>query len=109
MNDLTVKKENVSRWINTILMSILLAIMGVALSRVKELNDNTEFLQVELAIVATKFDNHIDFAQEKVRDIEQNTDDIHQLRETYVTREEIREMLDEIKRYIELNGQKNSR
>jgi cysteinyl-tRNA synthetase len=104
---MTVKKENISRWINTVLVSVLLAIMSVGLGRVKELNENTETLQVEMAIVAVKFDNHIDFAAEKVRDIEHNTTDIRHLKETYVTREEIRDMLDEMKQYIaQVNRQK---
>jgi cysteinyl-tRNA synthetase len=104
---MTVKKENISRWINTVLVTILLAIMSVGLGRVKELNENTETLQVEMAIVAVKFDNHIDFAQDKVRDIESNTGDIRQIKETYVTREEIRDMLDDMKQYIaQVNGKK---
>ena len=104
---MTVKKENISRWINTFLMAILLSITGVGLGRVKELNDNTEVLQIELAIVATKFDNHIDFANDKVLDINHNSADIREIRETYVTRAEIKEMLDEMKQYIaQVNRQK---
>jgi hypothetical protein len=97
---MTVKKENISRWINTVLVTILLAIMSVGLGRVKELNENTETLQVEMAIVAIKFDNHIDFANDKVIDINANTRDIRGIRETYVTRDEIKEMLQEMKQYI---------
>jgi hypothetical protein len=97
---MTVKKENISRWINTVLVTILLAIMSVGLGRVKELNDNTETLQVEMAIVAIKFDNHIDFAQDKVLDINDNTREIRGIKETYVTRAEIKEMIDEMRRYI---------
>lgn len=74
--------------------------MSVGLGRVKELNDNTETLQVEMAIVAIKFDNHIDFAQDKVLDINDNTREIRGIKETYVTRAEIKEMIDEMRRYI---------
>ncbi len=103
---MTVRKENISRWINTVLMSILLSIMILWVGRIKELNDNTEVLQIELAVVATKFDNHIDFAQEKVMDINANTYDIREIRETYVTRAEIKDMFDDMKRYIaEVNRQ----
>jgi len=103
---MTVKKENISRWINTVLVTILIGITTMALQRVGDLNKNTELLQVELAIVATKFDNHIDFAQEKVMDINANTSDIREIRETYVTRAEIKDMLDEVKQYIaQLNRQ----
>ena len=97
---MTVKKENISRWINTVLVTILIGITTMALQRVGDLNKNTELLQVELAIVATKFDNHIDFAQEKVQDINANTSEIRNIKETYVTRAEIKEMLDEVKDYI---------
>ena len=97
---MTVKKENISRWINTVLVTILLAIMSVGLGRVKELNENTETLQVEVAIVAVKFDNHIDFANDKVMDINSNTHDIRDIKETYVTRAEIKDMLDDMKQYI---------
>ena len=97
---MTVKKENISRWINTVLVTILIGITTMALQRVGDLNENTELLQVELAIVATKFDNHIDFAQEKVQDINANTSEIRNIKETYVTRAEIKEMLDEVKDYI---------
>jgi len=97
---MTVKKENISRCINTVLVTILIGITTMALQRVGELNTNTELLQVELAIVATKFDNHIDFATEKVLDINANTYDIREIRETYVTRAEIKEMLEEVKQYI---------
>ena len=97
---MTVKKENISRWINTVLVTILIGITTMALQRVGDLNQNTELLQVELAIIATKFDNHIEFAEDKVRDINNNTSDIREIRETYVTRAEIKEMLDEVKRYI---------
>ena len=95
-----VKKENISRWINTVLMAILLSIMSVGIGRVKELNDNTEMLQIVLVIVATKFDNHIDYAVDKVAIINHNSNDIHELQQTYVTRNEIKEMLDDMKRYI---------
>ena len=102
-----IKKENISRWINTVLMGILMSIMGVGIARVTELNDNTEVLQIELAIVAVKFDNHIDFANDKVLDINANTHDIREIRETYVTRAEIKDMLDEVKQYIaQVNRQK---
>ena len=97
---MTVKKENISRWINTVLVTILIGITTMALQRVGDLNENTELLQVELAIVATKFDNHIDFAQEKVQDINANTSEIRSIKETYVTRAEIKEMLEEVKQYI---------
>jgi hypothetical protein len=104
---MNVKKENISRWVNTVLLSVLLSIMTVALGRVKELNDNTEVLQIELAIVAVKFDNHIDFANDKVLVINANTHDIRDIKETYVTRAEIKDMLDEVKQYIaQVNRQK---
>jgi hypothetical protein len=97
---MTVKKENISRWINTVLVTILLAIMSVGLGRVKELNENTETLQVEMAIVAIKFDNHIDYAVDKVAIINTNSQDIRGIRETYVTRAEIKEMFEDMKQYI---------
>ena len=93
-------KTNLARWINTILVTILLGIMTAFLSGQKRLNENTEVLQIELAIVATKFENHITFAEEKVLLINENTRDVREIKETYVTREEIREMFNELKDYI---------
>jgi hypothetical protein len=74
--------------------------MSVGLGRVKELNENTETLQVEMAIVAIKFDNHIDYAVDKVAIINTNSQDIRGIRETYVTRAEIKEMFEDMKQYI---------
>ena len=98
-----VKKEGIPRWINTILVSILLMIMSLSFAKQKELNENTEVLQIQLAIVSTKFDNHIEYAEAHVRNIKSNEESIHLIQQTYVTREEIRDMLNELKQYIKDN------
>ena len=53
-----------------------------------------------MAIVAIKFDNHIDYAADKVTIINHNAREIQGIKETYVTRNEIKEMLQEMKQYI---------
>jgi len=94
------KKENISRWINTVLVTVLIAIMSTSVSRQAEINRNAELLQIQLAVVTTKLENHIEFSEDLIKDVNHNTETVHDLKVNYVTREEIRSMLDDMKEYI---------